>query len=77
MEAEAADIKAAAADLGRRAGELRRAAAGAAAAAEERAGRMLDLVNAARVDQVGGWLVGRLLERRDAFMRRIELAENV
>ncbi|KAG2428316.1 hypothetical protein HXX76_010464 [Chlamydomonas incerta] len=52
VEAEAADIRAAAAELGRRAGELRRAAAGAAAAAEERAGRMLDLINAARLDQV-------------------------
>ncbi|KAG2489243.1 hypothetical protein HYH03_012263 [Edaphochlamys debaryana] len=52
VEAQVGELQAAAAEFGKRAAELRRAAAAAGAAVEERAGRMLDLVNTARVEQI-------------------------
>ncbi len=53
LEGRVADMQAAAADVGRRTTELRRAAGTAAAAAEGRAAAMLDVVNGARLEQVG------------------------
>ncbi|GFR50104.1 hypothetical protein Agub_g12250, partial [Astrephomene gubernaculifera] len=52
VEGQISELHAAAAELGKRGGELRRAAGRAGAAVEELAGRLMDIVNAARVEQV-------------------------
>ncbi|KXZ44470.1 hypothetical protein GPECTOR_67g310 [Gonium pectorale] len=52
VEGEVAELHAAASELARRSSALKGAAAKAAAAVEERATRMLEMVNAARLEQV-------------------------